>query len=96
VTRKTRLGGFYGHLLWPQFMAIGGGIASICIGVARFGQLYPAAVLINSVFVLYYLVMLSGICRAAFYGVAIEDLPVIGPIARLIKPQLRPVPGAGD
>ena len=49
VTRKTRQDGFYGHLLWPQFTAIGSGIASICIGVARFGQLYPAAVLINSV-----------------------------------------------
>jgi cellulose synthase/poly-beta-1,6-N-acetylglucosamine synthase-like glycosyltransferase/transcriptional regulator with XRE-family HTH domain len=96
VTRKTRLGGFYGRLLWPQFTAIGSGIASICIGVVRFGHLYPAAVLINSVFVLYYLVMLSGICRAAFYGVAIEALPAIGPIARLIKPQLRPAPGAGD
>jgi cellulose synthase (UDP-forming) len=85
VTRKTRLGGFHGRLLWPQFAMLGVGIVSIVVGVVRFGQAYPGAVLTNSLFVVYYLVMLSGICRAAFYGVAVEDLPLAGVVARWLS-----------
>lgn len=79
VTRKTRLTGFHGQLLWPQFTAIAVGMVSIVYGALIYGPTYPGQVVVNSGFVIYYVLMLSGICRAAFYGVPTEELPLVGP-----------------
>jgi cellulose synthase (UDP-forming) len=75
VTRKTRVAGFYGHLLWPQFAAIAIGAMSIVYGVIAYGATYPWHVAVNCAFVAYYIAMLWGICKAAFYGVAASELP---------------------
>jgi cellulose synthase (UDP-forming) len=82
VTRKTRVSGYYGSLLWPQISAIGLGLVSIAYGAVVHGSELPWHVAVNSAFVLYYLVMLSGICRAALYGLSAEDLPLIGWVVR--------------
>ena len=85
VTRKTRVSGFYGSMLWPQFGAIAVGLIVMVIGIVRFGGQQPLAVLTNVGIISYYLLMLSGICRAAFYGVGSGNLPMIGAILRLGK-----------
>jgi cellulose synthase (UDP-forming) len=82
VTRKTRASGFYGSLLWPQFAAIAVGVVSAVYGALAFGREYPWHVAANCAFVGYYVAMLAGICRAAFYGVSVEELPVIGWLVR--------------
>jgi cellulose synthase (UDP-forming) len=83
VTRKTRLGGFHGQLIWPQFLLSLLGLASVVAGAARFGAEQPIFVATNAVLLLYYLFLLNGICSAAFYGVGARDLPLIGPVLRL-------------
>ena len=79
VTRKTRQNGFYGHLVWPQFLYLGLSIA--LIARALFGMLEVSllARLTNIALLLPLLYMVGGICRAAFYGVsAREALMAIG------------------
>ncbi len=82
VTRKTRLTGFHGEMLWPQFAGLAIGVIAIVLGFVRFGALYPEAVLTNAAIVVYYMLMLGGICKAAFYGVAPQDLPLLGSLLR--------------
>ncbi len=82
VTRKTRLTGFHGAMLWPQFAGLAIGLIACVIGFVRFGALYPEAVLTNAAIVVYYMLMLGGICKAAFYGVAPQDLPLLGSLLR--------------
>jgi cellulose synthase (UDP-forming) len=91
VTRKTRVNGFYGGMLWPQFGAIAIGLVGIIVGLVRFGAQHPLAVLTNIGIITYYLLMLSGICRAAFYGVGPGNFPLLGALLRLGK---RRVPAA--
>ena len=89
VTRKTRVAGFYGSMLWPQFATMGLGLVAAVVGVVRFGAAHPAAVVTNIGIILYYLLMLGGICRAAFYGVGPADLPLIGTLLRLGKRRVK-------
>ncbi|HET7081781.1 MAG TPA: glycosyltransferase [Chloroflexia bacterium] len=88
VTRKTRVAGFYGHLLWPQFAALGVGIAAAIAGLLQFGDRFPVHVVTNIAIIGYYSLLLSGICRAAFYGVGLRELPVIGLLLRWARPAL--------
>jgi hypothetical protein len=83
VTRKTRVSGFYGRMLWPQFGAIAAGLIGSGIGIVRFGAAHPLAVVTNIGIILYYLLMLSGICRAAFYGVGPGNFPFLGALLGL-------------
>ena len=85
VTRKTRLTGFHGGMLWPQFAGLALGLGASVLGLIRFGSVHPEAVLTNMAIIFYYLLMLGGVCRAAFYGVALTDLPLIGLVARLLR-----------
>lgn len=68
VTRKTRQDGFYGGMIWPQFvyLLLGG----LLIGRGFFGmeEVSPATRVVNIGSIAFYLVMVSGICGAAFYG----------------------------
>jgi hypothetical protein len=45
-------------------------------------------VVTNIAIIGYYSLLLSGICRAAFYGVGLRELPVIGLLLRWARPAL--------
>ena len=67
VTRKTHQNGFYGHLLWPQFLYILAGIV-ISIRALISGGVNLISVWTNIGIFAFFAFMLSGICGAAFYG----------------------------
>ena len=69
VTRKTHQKGFYGYLLWPQFLYI---IAGTIISIRAIFLMTAAdmvAVWTNIGIFAFFAFLLSGICGAAFYGV---------------------------
>ncbi len=72
VTRKTRENGFYPYLLWPQFLYLFAGIAAILYGLVGLPEVNVGTRLTNSGIVLFFMWMLSAICRAAFYGVEVS------------------------
>jgi hypothetical protein len=63
VTSKTRKAGFYGRLLWPQFLYLFAGAAAIIYSLA------------NMVILLFFMFMVGQICRTAFYGAQSITLP---------------------
>ena len=68
VTRKTRQNGFYGTMLWPQFLYLL--LGALAILNSFFGlQIVDVATKIANVSVLlFFMFMVSSICKAAFYG----------------------------
>lgn len=74
VTRKTRDSGFYPHLLWMQFAYVLIGL--VAVAHSLFGQTGSdlGSLLTNAAIVLFFIFMLSAICRAAFYGVEFRGL----------------------
>ncbi len=74
VTRKTRQNGFYGHMLWQQFLYI---IVGLCLSIYALFWMPDAAMsarLTNVGILLFYMFMVSGICRAAFFGIEMFSL----------------------
>ncbi len=74
VTRKTRQSGFYGYMLWPQFLFL---FASVVVIVHAIFWMPAASVLsrISNIAVLILLMtLMSGICEAAFYGVSRREV----------------------
>lgn len=84
VTRKTRLGGFHGQLLWAQFSMIMLAGVSIFVGVVQFGATHPIYVLTNALIIMYYTLLLNGICSASFYGISLHDLPIMQHVIRSV------------
>jgi hypothetical protein len=76
VTRKTRLGGFYGRLLWPQFSYIAISIVIILHLLTILPEQMSWTYVTTIAILLYYVVLLGGVCRASFYGV---ELPLRKP-----------------
>ncbi len=68
VTRKTRDNGFYAHYLWAQFIYLFLGMAAIIQGIFAPYEVALETRLINIGILLFFMFMMSGICRAAFYG----------------------------
>ena len=99
VTRKTRVGGFHGGVLWGQFLLILLSLGSIALGLRRYGPIPPGYVQTNMLIVLLYASMLGGICRAAFYGVRPSELPLLRTLSRarsLLSPPLKQQEGASS
>jgi hypothetical protein len=69
VTRKTRDNGFYAHLLWPQFLYLLVGLIAIIHGLIGLPEIALGMRLTNIGVVVFFMWMVSAICRAAFYGV---------------------------
>jgi len=69
VTRKTHQKGFYAYLLWPQFLYIVSGIVISIYALASISEAHTAEVWTNIGIFAFFAFMLSGICRASFYGV---------------------------
>ena len=68
VTRKTHQSGFYGHLLWPQFLYILSGIVISIRALTVMPETDLTAVWTNIGIFGFFAFMLSGICLASFYG----------------------------
>jgi hypothetical protein len=68
VTRKTRQSGFYGYLLWPQFLYILFGIILSVRALVTMPEADMTPVWTNIGIFGFFAFMLSGICQAAFYG----------------------------
>lgn len=68
VTRKTRDNGFYGHLLWAQFLYLFAGAAVILRELFIAAGATLVTHLTNITILLFFMVMMSRICSAAFYG----------------------------
>jgi cellulose synthase (UDP-forming) len=74
VTRKTRMSGFYGYLLWPQFLFL---FVSTVVIIRAIFDMPDASVLSrlsNIAVLLLLMTLVSGICQAAFYGVSMKDV----------------------
>ncbi len=72
VTRKTRQNGFYGAMIWQQFAYVG--LGSV-LGIRRLFFMPEVALatrLVNVGILMFFMVMVGGICRAAFYGMTRE------------------------
>ena len=76
VTRKTRQSGFYGYLLWPQFLYIFFGIIISIRALVMFLTVNATAVWTNIGIFGFFAFMLSGICQAAFYGMKWNFFPI--------------------
>jgi hypothetical protein len=74
VTRKTHQNGFYGHLLWPQFLFILIGATAITRALFWMPDTDLSMRLSNSALLLVICILLSGICRAAFVGVTMREI----------------------
>ncbi len=68
VTRKTRQDGFYGGIIWPQFVYLAVGALLVARGIFGMAEVSLATRIVNIGSILFYIVMISGICAAAFYG----------------------------
>lgn len=79
VTRKIREAGFNGHLLWVQFLYLFVGAALIIRDLLMISGASIATHLTNIVILLFFMFMMSRICRAAFYGV---ERPALWPRAK--------------
>lgn len=74
VTRKTRVSGFYGHLLWPQFLFLFISTAVIIHALFAMPGANALARLSNIGVLMLLMALVSGICQAAFYGVSRNDV----------------------
>jgi cellulose synthase (UDP-forming) len=69
VTRKTRENGFYGRLLWPQFLYLALGVIMSFRALFLLPQVELSIRVANVIILGCFMFMVSRICRAAFYGV---------------------------
>ncbi|WP_420645276.1 glycosyltransferase [Candidatus Leptofilum sp.] len=68
VTRKTRQDGFYGTMLWPQFLYIFLGVLAVLNSFLRLHYVDVATKVANVSVLLFFMFMVGSICKAAFYG----------------------------
>ncbi|HML24442.1 MAG TPA: glycosyltransferase [Aggregatilinea sp.] len=77
VTRKTRQSGFYGYLLWAQFLYVTVGIMVALRALLWEPETNLITQLTNVVLLMFFIFLISGICRAAFYGVDLAPWRVV-------------------
>jgi len=84
VTRKTRVSGFYGYLLWPQFLFLFVSAAVILRAIFAMPEASVLSRLSNIAVLMLLMTLMSGICQAAFYGVSGKEVIAgMGDAARL-------------
>jgi cellulose synthase (UDP-forming) len=74
VTRKTRVSGFYGYLLWPQFLFLFVSAAVILHAIFAMPEASVLSRLSNIAVLILLMTLMSGICQAAFYGVSGKEV----------------------
>jgi hypothetical protein len=72
VTRKTRQNGFYGKMIWQQFAYVTLGAILVVRGLFFLPEVALSTRLVNVGILGFFMVMVGGICRAAFYGMTRE------------------------
>jgi len=77
VTKKTRQNGFYGTMLWPQFLYLFLGILALLNAVFGLQSVAMATKVANASVLLFFMFMIGGICKAAFYGLNSHSLKAI-------------------
>ncbi len=78
VTRKTRQDGFNGHLIWQQYAYLAVGALLLLRALFWMPEVSLGTRLVNVGVLLFYMVMVSGICRAAFYGMTMVTWRALG------------------
>jgi cellulose synthase (UDP-forming) len=73
VTRKTRQGGFYGHLLWPQWLYLAAGTFLCLRAWLWLPEMNRLAMLTNIGIFAFFAAMHGAIITAAFYGVSLPN-----------------------
>jgi cellulose synthase (UDP-forming) len=71
VTRKTRQDGFYGLMLWPQFLYIILGTVAIVRGLFFLPDINWMTRMSNIAILAFFMYMTSAICLAAFHGMGV-------------------------
>jgi cellulose synthase (UDP-forming) len=85
VTRKTRVSGFYGYLLWPQFLFLFASTAVILRAIFAMPEANVMSRLSNIAVLLLLMTLMGGICQASFYGVSGKEVFFgTGDAARLV------------
>jgi cellulose synthase (UDP-forming) len=79
VTRKTRVGGFYGHLLWVQFLFMFASAFAILRGLFLMPEVDLGTRLANIAILVFFMLMMSAICRAAFWGISLHPTRTLAP-----------------
>ncbi len=74
VTRKTRVSGFYGYLLWPQFLFLFISGVVIIHALVAMPDAGLEDRLSNIAVLVLIMTLVSGICQASFYGVSWRDV----------------------
>jgi cellulose synthase (UDP-forming) len=75
VTRKTRINGFYGHLIMPQIIYVGGGVITLIRAFVSPPEMARDTLIVNVLILLFFMVMFQAIIRAAFYKVSWGSKP---------------------
>ena len=70
VTRKVRVAGFYGSMLWMQFLYLTVGVVAIIYALVAAPQADVLARLTNTAILMFFMFLVSGICAAAFHGLS--------------------------
>ncbi|MCC7450829.1 MAG: hypothetical protein IT324_25665, partial [Anaerolineae bacterium] len=83
VTRKTRQDGFYGYLIWPQFLYLLVGAILIAKATFFMPEAGLGARLTNVGILCFFMFMVSGICRASFYGIRLPHVRIPSLLAAL-------------
>ncbi len=99
VTSKVRQNGFYATMVWPQFLYLLLGIFAVGRGLFGMPEIALVTRLTNVGVLLFFMLMVSGICRAALYGVTLPHEKVVlylKTIFNPLAPPQQPSPAAGD
>lgn len=91
VTRKTRQDGFYGQLIWPQFLYLLVGLSVIVYGLFWLTEVRLSTRLANIGILLFFMYMVSQICRSAFYSISFGFLDNLQVRAEALFRQARPL-----
>jgi cellulose synthase (UDP-forming) len=92
VTRKDRQDGFYGQLLWPQFLYLFVGASLIIRALFWMPDASLSSRLTNIGVLTFFMFMVSGICRAAFYNMPPPQRAIL---SKLSMARIRSIPVLG-
>lgn len=74
VTRKTRVSGFYGYLLWAQFLYLFLGTVALIYTLFLWQGVDIRYRFANASILLFFMLLISRICRTAFYKVRLPGV----------------------
>ncbi|MBZ0290767.1 MAG: glycosyltransferase, partial [Anaerolineae bacterium] len=91
VTRKTRVDGFYGSMIWTQYLYLAGGAGAIVYSILGTPEVNIGARLTNIAILLFFMFLVSGIVQASFYGVTLPHQRAARYLRRLVTTPVKMV-----